>query len=113
MTIITWFKKKIKMQKYKRDWRLKERWEDYPSVNYDKSHIYCQIAFDNSGKTFYYRTRNPKLRVRDFVYVPVGYDYSKKVGQIVTIKKYAGNKVPYPIEKTKYIIGLAEREFKE
>lgn len=46
--------------------------------DYNAIHTYCQVAFDDSGKSFYYRTRNPELKVGDMVYVPVGYKYEKK-----------------------------------
>ena len=90
------------------DWKLKETWEDYPCPNYDDVHTYCQVAFDQSEKYFYYRTRNPHLRVGDKVYVPVGYKYEKKVGTIISMKNYVGTKAPYPLEKTKHIIGKVE-----
>lgn len=90
------------------NWRLKETWEDYPAPNYDDVHTYCRVAFDGERKTFYYRTRNPELKVGDNVYVPVGYKYQKKIGTIVSMKEYVGRKAPYPLEKTKFIIGKVE-----
>ncbi len=90
------------------DWKLKETWEDYPTPDYDAEHTYCRIAFDESGRTFYYRTRNPELKVGDLVYVPVGYKYEKKVGRIVTMEKYIGHNAPYPLERTKYIKGKVD-----
>lgn len=90
------------------DWKVKETWEDYPMPNYDAIHTYCQVAFDDSGKSFYYRTRNPELKVGDMVYVPVGYKYEKKIGQIISMKNYKGSKAPYPLERTKHIIGKVE-----
>lgn len=90
------------------DWELKERWEDYPAPDYNALHTYCQVALDDSGKTFYFRTRNPELKVGDMVCVPVGYKYEKKIGKIVSMKDYKGYKAPYPLEKTKYIKGKVE-----
>ena len=90
------------------DWKLKETWEDYPMPDYNAIHTYCQVAFDDSGKSFYYRTRNPELKVGDMVYVPVGYKYEKKIGQIVSMKNYKGSKAPYPLERTKHILGKVE-----
>lgn len=87
------------------DWKLKETWEDYPAPNYDEVHTYCEIAFDDSGRTYYYRTRNPELQVGDTVYVPYGNKTPKKIGVIITMEDYAGYEVPFPLEKTKYIIG--------
>ena len=42
------------------------------------------------------------------VYVPVGYKYEKKIGQIVSMKNYKGSKAPYPLERTKHILGKVE-----
>ena len=86
------------------DWKLKETWEDYPFPDYDAYHTYCSISFDNSEKTFYYRTRNPELKVGDMVYVPVGNKYEKKAGRIVSMEDVLGKDAPYPLIKTKYII---------
>ena len=91
------------------DWRVQEQWEDYPAVDYGKVYTYCSVTFADSEKVFYYRTRNPELKVGDLVYVPVGYHYEKKVGQIVEMKAYLGSKAPYPLEKTKYIIDKVSR----
>lgn len=85
------------------DWKLHETWEDHPLPNYRGKHTYCQVSFDDSEKTFYYRTRNPELQVGDMVYVPVGYKYEQKIGKIVSMKVYRGFMAPYPLEKTKYI----------
>ena len=90
------------------DWKLRETWEDYPFPDYTAKHTYCQVAFDDSGKTFYYRTRNPELKVGDMVYVPVGYKYEQRIGRIISMKEYKGSKVPYPLERTKHIKGKAE-----
>lgn len=90
------------------EWKIKETWEDYPAPDYDAMHTYCQVAFDDSGKYFYYRTRNPELKVGDMVYVPVGYKYQKKIGNIISMKEYKGSKAPYPLERTKHIIGKVE-----
>lgn len=105
-----WFlksRKNTKLSKPKNecDWKLRETWEDYPAPNYNAMHTYCEVAFDDSGRTYYYRTRNPQLKVGDVVYVPFGYNYENKIGKIVSMKDYKGYKAPYSLEKTKYIKG--------
>ena len=106
------FKKDLKTKaavpKSEYDWKAMERWEDYPMPDYNAIHTYCKIAFDDSGRTFYYRTRNPFLMVGDIVYVPVGCRYEKKTGKIVSMKNYKGSRAPYPLDRTKYIIGKVE-----
>jgi hypothetical protein len=89
-------------------WKLQETWEDYPLPDYDAIHTYCLVKFDESGRAYYYRTRNPDLAVGDAVYVPVGYQYEKKIGIIISREDYLGHEVPYPLEKTRYIIGKAQ-----
>lgn len=87
------------------DWKREELWEDYPFPDYDKYHTYCSVEMDANGKIFYYRTRNPALKVGDKVYVPVGRAYEKKTGKIVRMENVCGEDIPYPLEKTKFIIG--------
>ena len=102
------FRKNSETKKRKYDWKLYETWEDYPFPDHRAYHTYCQVAFDDGGKTFYYRTRNPELKVGDMVYVPVGHEYAPKIGKILSMERYKGSKVPYPLEKTKHIRGKAE-----
>lgn len=87
------------------DWKLKETWEDYPAPDYNAIHTYCKVAFDDSGRTYYYRTRNPELKVGDAVYVSFGCNAPKKIGVIVSMEDFEGYNAPFPLEKTKFIIG--------
>ena len=89
------------------DWRRQELWEDYPFPDYEITHTYCSVTLDGNGKILYYRTRNPELKVGDKVYVPVGRAYEKKTGKIVRMESVCGEDIPYPLEKTKFIIGKA------
>ena len=90
-------------------WKRKELWEDYPAPNYDGFHKYCKVAFDDSGKTYYYRTRNPELKIGDAVYVPFGYNEPKKIGVIVSMEVCRGQDAPFPLEKTKFIDGKVKK----
>lgn len=90
------------------EWEVKETWEDYPFPNYDIKHTYCKVVFDDSGKYFYYRTRNPEIKVGDKVCVPFGYKYERKIGRVIDMKEYKGSRAPYPLEKTKHIISKVE-----
>ena len=98
---------------YPPEWKIKETWEDYPLPNYDEKHTYCKVAFDDSGKYYYFRTRNPDIKVGDTVRVPFGYKYERKVGRVVDVKEYKGSKAPYPLEKTKHIIEKIEADTEE
>ena len=99
--------KKSAESKEEYNWKLQETWENYPAPDYNAMHTYCEIAFDNSSNTYYYRTRNPELQVGDMVYVPFGYNYEQRIGKIISMKEYRGRNAPYPLEKTKYIKGKA------
>lgn len=90
------------------DWKLRETWEDYPEPDYDDVHTYCQVAFNESGRTYYYRTRNPELEVGDMVYVPFGYKEPKKIAVIISKEDVVGHDAPFPLEKTKFIIGKVQ-----
>ena len=105
--MITWLKRLFK-RKRGDDWRLRETWEDYPAPQYNKKHTYCSIVFEGSERIYYYRTRNPDIKVGTLVYVPFGSKYEKRIGRVVAMKSYRGKRVPYPLEKTKHISGIAE-----
>ena len=109
-----WLKKRKKDEKtvvdYKGNWRFQERWEDYPSPKYDEMHTYCSVVFSGSEKIFYYRTRNPQIKVGDLVYVPIGNEFEKKIARVVAMEEFLGSEAPYPLEKTKYIKGKIKNQ---
>lgn len=90
------------------DWKIKETWEDYPSPKYDIMRTYCKVAFEDSERTFYYRTRNPELKVGDKVYVPFGRDFDKRIGAIISMEDFLGSEAPFPLWKTKHIVDKVE-----
>lgn len=89
------------------DWD-EEDFEEEPTLDYGAIYTYCEVAFYEGGKCFHYRTENPELKVGDQVYVPVGYQNQEKIGTIVSIANYVGHEAPFPLEKTKLIIGKVE-----
>ncbi len=69
-----------------------------------KLYRYVLVRFEEkSGKFYSYRTKNKKLKVRDLVIVPVGRDNHPDVAEIVAVKDFAKNEVPYPLKKTKQV----------
>ena len=90
------------------DRELKGTREDAQDLDYDAIYTYCEVAFYEGGKCFHYRTENSDLKVGDQVYVPVGYRNEKRIGTIVSIENYVGHEAPFPLEKTKMIIGKVE-----
>ena len=83
--------------------------EEAPSLDYDAVYTYCQVVLNENGRTYSYRTNSPDFKVGDQVYVPVGYKNQKKIGTIVRIEDFVGRDVPYPLEKTKSIIGKVDQ----
>ena len=69
-----------------------------------KTYRYVLVRFDESAKKLYsYRTKNKKLKVHDLVIVPVGKDNHPDVAEIMLVKDFPKNEVPYPVEKTKQV----------
>ena len=69
-----------------------------------KTYRYVLVRFDESAKKLYsYRTKNKKLKVHDLVIVPVGKDNHPDVAEIMLVKDFSKNEVPYPVEKTKQV----------
>lgn len=68
-------------------------------------YIYCSLAFDSNGKTYYYKTTDESLKCGDEVIVPAGIKQKKAVARIVKIERFPVGKTPYPPALTKDILG--------
>lgn len=68
-------------------------------------YIYCDVCFEEDGRTYCYRTEDERLAEGDLVRVPVGRDNHLAIGRIERIQIVDGQHVPYPLSKTKLIIG--------
>lgn len=66
--------------------------------------IYCSVAFEDNSKTYYYRTEDESLCEGDYVVVPAGFHNRETVARVVKIENFAQKDVPFPIEKTKWIL---------
>ncbi len=67
-------------------------------------YIFCSVTFDEGYKSYYYLTDDDSITVGDFVVVPTGKDNHETIVEVVNIEYFSKEKVPLPIEKTKYII---------
>lgn len=77
-----------------------------------KKYIYLSVCFEGGGKTYCYLTKDKYIKVNDVVMVPVPNEPDKPAivaGVDICTEKDA----PYPPEKTKYIIGIADRKTKK
>jgi len=68
-------------------------------------YIFCSVEFSESGKSYYYITEDDTLKIGDDVLVPVGNDGRTAIVKIINIEYFPEDKVPFPLEKAKSIIG--------
>ena len=69
-------------------------------------HTYCKVKFDDE-KTYWYRTNDYGFRAGMKVIVPVTNNGLWKIGTIVEAAVYKTEGVPYPLIRTKGIVGKA------
>ncbi len=67
-------------------------------------HIFCSVAFEEGGKSYYYLTEDDSIEVGDLVLVPTGTNHRETVAEVVNIEYFCEEAVPFPIEQTKRII---------
>lgn len=74
----------------------------------DKSiYSYCGVLLSYSSQPYYFLTEDETIQIGDTVIVPVGEKSNELKGTVVSVGKYTRIAVPYPLEKTKKIIGKA------
>ena len=65
---------------------------------------YCGVLLSRSTTFYCYRTDDETIKIGDVVLVPVGRDQRQVAGVVLFVGEYAEAAVPYPVEKTKWII---------
>lgn len=73
---------------------------------FGNKHTYCKVKFDDE-KTYWYRTNDYGFRAGMKVIVPVTNNGLWKIGTIVEAAVYKTEDVPYPLIRTKGIVGKA------
>lgn len=103
-----WKEKHEEIRKQRREERLqRQRVKQAQTQDYvdDKTiYTYCGVLLPFSNRAFSYRTEDDTIQIGDVVIVPVGRDNEEMEGKVVSVGKYARAGVPYPVEKTKYIL---------
>ena len=74
------------------------------SIDDKTIYTYCGVLLPFSNRAFSYRTEDDTIQIGDGVIVPVGRDNEEMEGKVVSVGKYARAGVPYPVEKTKFIL---------
>lgn len=67
-------------------------------------YIYCSLDFGSGKKTSYYRTEDDEIEEGDLVLVPVGPDNHEAVAFVDKVEYFYKEDVPFPLEKTKFIL---------
>ena len=73
-------------------------------------YTYCGVLLAFSSQPYYFLTDDDTIQIGDTVVVPVGEKSNELKGTVVSVGKYTRIAVPYPLEKTKKIIGKAEQQ---
>lgn len=66
-------------------------------------HIFYSVEFEAGGKSYYYLSENNTLEIGDLVWVPVGNSDRHTIVKIVNIEYFQEDKIPFPLDKVKYI----------
>lgn len=67
--------------------------------------IFLYVEFADADKTYCYLAEEDIYSVGDMVDVPVGNDGKKSVARVVRVAYLPAEKAPFPLNKTKYVIG--------
>ena len=71
--------------------------------------IFCNVQFEEYGKTYCYLTDDDTLEPEDYVIIPVGKDNHESVAKIESIEYHPAEEAPFPIDRIKKIICKADR----
>lgn len=67
--------------------------------------IFCNVQFDDYGKTYCYLTDDDALAAGDCVVVPTGKSNREAVAYIESVEYHPAADAPYPLDKIKKVIG--------
>lgn len=67
-------------------------------------YIYCGVILPFSSKPYSFRTNDESIKIGDTVIVPVGKEQKETEGKVVSVGQYMRVGVPYPVEKTSFIL---------
>jgi hypothetical protein len=96
------------------EWRRREMWDGYSVTNdADEIFVYCLVSVEGYEKALWYRTRNPYVKEGDTVVVPFGKSYERRLGRVELMEGFSASEVPFPVQRTKYIVGRAKQTIKK
>ncbi len=91
----------------------REQTPDPAAAEDQNIYIYCGVAFPDARHAYHYRTDDTTIQIGDTVIVPVGDERNERTetkGIVVSVGQYTRMSVPYPVEKTRFILRKVEGE---
>ena len=70
---------------------------------------FCNVQFKEDGAAYAYLTGGISLKAVDFVVVPIGDHQAEKLARVTEVFVCSTQNVPYPPEKTKFVLRKSER----
>ena len=70
---------------------------------------FCNVQFKEDGAAYAYLTGGISLKAGDFVVVPIGDHQAEKLARVTEVFVCSTQNVPYPPEKTKFVLRKSER----
>ena len=77
-----------------------------PGVSQNQSYRYCKVKFLSNNTLYSYRADGFDLKAGDMVIVPTGPNNVPQEATVVSVGDYNQNDLPYPLERTKPVIGI-------
>ncbi len=62
--------------------------------------IFCNVEFEDYGKTYCYLTDDDTLEAGDYVVVPVGKDNNETLAQIESMEYHSAEDAPFSIKES-------------
>ena len=77
-----------------------------------KIYHYCSVVFGDDFHPYHYRTEDTSLKIGDIVLVPAGKENEECIATVVSVEEHTRLTVPFPLDKTKFIIAKYTEEEK-
>lgn len=77
--------------------------EAFCNVKGENDLTFYSVEVAGTDKDYYYFSNENALKIGDEVLVPFGKENDLRLGKITNISFFSADKLPYPVEKTKYI----------
>lgn len=79
--------------------------EDMKRFEDDTIYTFIGVLFPYTSHHYHYLTDDDSITIGDYVVVPVGVENKESVAKVVSVEKHLRISAPFPVEKTKKIIG--------